>query len=291
MVPTVYRNKHYTPPIHNPMPELPEVETTRRGIAPLLEGRRIETAVVRQPKLRWPVPPDLARMLSGQKIESVARRGKYLLVRTENGHLILHLGMSGSLRIIPSDTPAGPHDHVDIVLDDGQCLRLRDPRRFGAVLWATGDPGLHKLLASLGPEPLPEDGKFSGEYLFRKSRGRTRQVRDFIMDSHIVVGVGNIYANEALFRAGIDPRRAAGRISRARYGRLASAIREILVAAIQVGGTTLRDFSDAKGDPGYFQQTLMVYGRDGQPCKVCGSTVRRVVSGNRSVFFCGRCQR
>jgi formamidopyrimidine-DNA glycosylase len=240
------------------MPELPEVETTRRGIAPLLEGKRIETAIVRQPKLRWPVPRGLARTLSGSKIQSVTRRGKYLLIDTGNGYLILHLGMSGSLRVIPADTPAGPHDHIDIVLDNGQCLRLRDPRRFGAVLWTTGDPMQHKLLASLGPEPLGNENDFSGEYLFTRSRGRSRQVRDFIMDSHIVVGVGNIYANEALFRAGIDPRRAAGRISRARYDRLAVAIREILAAAIQVGGTTLRDFSDVRGDPGYFQQTLMV---------------------------------
>ena len=273
------------------MPELPDVETTRRGIAPLLEGKRIKTAIVRQSKLRWPVPRGLARTLSGRKIESVSRRGKYLLINTGNGHLILHLGMSGSLRVIPADTPASPHDHVDIVLQDGQCLRLRDPRRFGAVLWTTNEPQRHKLLASLGPEPLADDGDFSGEYLFTRSRGRSRQVRDFIMDSHIVVGVGNIYANEALFRAGIDPRRAAGRISRTRYDRLAAAIREILTAAIRVGGTTLRDFSDARGDPGYFQQTLMVYGREGEACKVCGATVRRVVSGNRSVFFCGHCQR
>ncbi|KPK12245.1 MAG: 5-hydroxymethyluracil DNA glycosylase [Acidithiobacillales bacterium SG8_45] len=273
------------------MPELPEVETTRRGIAPLLEGECIKTAVVRQPKLRWPVPRGLAKTLAGLTIQSVSRRGKYLLIDTGKGHLILHLGMSGSLRVIRADTPANSHDHVDLVLENGQCLRLRDPRRFGAVLWTTTDPTGHKLLASLGPEPLVEDGDFSGEYLFARSRGRSRQVRDFIMDSHIVVGVGNIYANEALFRAGIDPRRAAGRISRVRYDRLASAIREILAEAIEVGGTTLRDFSDARGDPGYFQQTLMVYGRDGETCKVCGSTVRRVVSGNRSVFFCGRCQR
>lgn len=273
------------------MPELPEVETTRRGIAPLLEGKRIEHVVVRQPQLRWPVPRNLKQRLHDQQIEGVSRRGKYLLIKVGTGWLILHLGMSGSLRVVPADEPAGPHDHVDIVLDNGQCLRLRDPRRFGAVLWTDRDPAQHKLLAALGPEPLAADGSFSGEYLYRKSRGRIRQVRDFIMDSHVVVGVGNIYANEALFRAGIDPRRAAGRISRARYDRLAAAIRDTLAEAIRAGGTTLRDFADANGAPGYFQQTLYVYGRAGEPCKRCGATVRRVVSGNRSIFFCGRCQR
>jgi formamidopyrimidine-DNA glycosylase len=273
------------------MPELPEVETTRRGIAPLLEGKHIKHVVVRQSKLRWPIPRKLDQILQGQRIERVSRRGKYLLVKTENGCLILHLGMSGSLRVVATNEPAGPHDHVDIVLDDGECLRLRDPRRFGAVLWTADDPGKHKLLAALGPEPLADDDSFNGDYLYRKSRGRTRQVRDFIMDSHVVVGVGNIYANEALFRAGIYPRRAAGRISRARYDRLAGAIRDTLSDAIKAGGTTLRDFSDASGAPGYFQQTLNVYGREGESCKQCGATIRRVVSGNRSVFFCPRCQR
>jgi formamidopyrimidine-DNA glycosylase len=273
------------------MPELPEVETARRGIEPHLLGQRIVGVLVRQRQLRWPVPATLVKSLPGQTIRAVERRAKYILIKTDIGTVLLHLGMSGSLRVLPCHTPPQKADHVDIVLANGQCLRLRDPRRFGAVLWTTTDPAGHKLLASLGPEPLVEDGDFSGEYLFARSRGRSRQVRDFIMDSHIVVGVGNIYANEALFRAGIDPRRAAGRISRVRYDRLASAIREILAEAIEVGGTTLRDFSDARGDPGYFQQTLMVYGRDGETCKVCGSTVRRVVSGNRSVFFCGRCQR
>ena len=273
------------------MPELPEVETTRRGIAPLLEGKGIKSVIVRQPKLRWPVPSTLAQTLPKQQIQSVSRRGKYLLIKTEKGHLILHLGMSGSLRVIPAETPPTPHDHVDIVLNDDQCLRLRDPRRFGAVLWTEDEPENHKLLTSLGPEPLADDDSFGGQYLYQKSRGRTRQVRDFIMDSHIVVGVGNIYANEALFRAGISPQRAAGKISPKRYDRLATAIRETLSEAIQAGGTTLRDFSDAKGDPGYFQQTLNVYGRDGEACKVCGVAVRRVVTGGRSTFFCGRCQR
>jgi formamidopyrimidine-DNA glycosylase len=273
------------------MPELPEVETTRRGIAPMIEGKRIERIIVRQPKLRWPVPRELGQILPGSRINAVSRRGKYLLIEVETGWLILHLGMSGSLRVVSAAEPAGPHDHVDIVLDDGQCLRLRDPRRFGAVLWTDSDPAQHKLLATLGPEPLADDGSFSGDYLYRTSRGRTRQVRDFIMDSHVIVGVGNIYANEALFRAGIDPRRAAGRISQERYDRLAAAIRDTLSDAIRAGGTTLRDFSDVNGDPGYFQQTLNVYGREGEPCKRCGATVRRVVSGNRSIFFCGRCQR
>jgi len=270
------------------MPELPEVETTRRGIAPLLEGKRIKTAIVRQSKLRWPVPRGLARTLSGRKIESVSRRGKYLLINTGNGHLILHLGMSGSLRVIPADTPASPHDHVDIVLQDGQCLRLRDPRRFGSLHWVPPPVEAHPLLRDLGPEPLSD--LFDGGYLRDRALGRRSAVKGFIMDSHIVVGVGNIYASESLFLAGIHPQRAAGRIGAERYQRLADSIRQVLAAAIAEGGTSLRDFVQENGNLGYFAQQLRVYGREGAPCLGCGQPVRQRRIGQRSSFFCPRCQ-
>jgi formamidopyrimidine-DNA glycosylase len=276
------------------MPELPEVETTRRGIQPALIGRIVTDVIVHNSRLRWPVPSHLGHTLRGQRFISVNRRGKYLLLGTAAGHVIMHLGMSGSLRCMDAATTPRLHDHIDIVLDNGQCLRLHDPRRFGAVLWSGDDPMQHKLLVNLGPEPIAnniDDKVFDGDYLFQKSRGRKRAVREFIMDSHVVVGVGNIYANEALFLAGIDPRRAAGRISRQRYHRLVTAIRDTLEQAIAAGGTTLRDFSDVKGNPGYFQQTLNVYGREGGNCNHCGSCVRRLVRGGRSLFYCPRCQR
>ncbi len=275
------------------MPELPEVETTRRGIQPALVGRKVTDVIVRESRLRWPVPKSLGHNLIGQTITDVGRRGKYLLLKTAAGHVIIHLGMSGSLRIIDASTAPGKHDHVDIVLNDGKCLRLHDPRRFGAVLWTQQDPAQHKLLSSLGPEPITSDidqQVFDGDYLYDKSHGRRRAVREFIMDSHIVVGVGNIYANEALFHAGIDPRRAAGRISRSRYHRLATAIHDTLSRAIAAGGTTLRDFSNADGRPGYFQQTLAVYAQEGEKCPKCGARIRRITKGGRSVFFCPRCQ-
>ncbi|MEX0607680.1 MAG: bifunctional DNA-formamidopyrimidine glycosylase/DNA-(apurinic or apyrimidinic site) lyase, partial [Halofilum sp. (in: g-proteobacteria)] len=228
------------------MPELPEVETTRRGIAPHLCGRQITGAAVRQPKLRWPVPVDALEALAGQRVETVDRRGKYLLLRTSGGTLLLHLGMSGSLRIVPTDTPPSAHDHVDLLVAGGQSLRLRDPRRFGCVLWLGRAPDdAHPLLANLGPEPLDE-AAFDGDYLYRRARGRRRAVKEFLMDGRIVVGVGNIYANEALFEAGIHPRRPAGRISRARYRQLAEAIQRVLNDAIAQGGTTLRDFTGAE---------------------------------------------
>ncbi|MDE2197224.1 MAG: bifunctional DNA-formamidopyrimidine glycosylase/DNA-(apurinic or apyrimidinic site) lyase [Gammaproteobacteria bacterium] len=271
------------------MPELPEVETARRGIEPHLLSRTVSALVVRDKRLRWPVPRTLIETLPGQRIDSLTRRGKYLLLHTAAGTAILHLGMSGSLRVLPADTPAGKHDHLDIVLDSGRALRLRDPRRFGTLLWTTGDPGRHKLLRSLGPEPLGDD--FDGDYLFGKSRKRKAPIKNFIMNSHIVAGVGNIYASEALFLARIHPQRAAGRVSRERYGVLAKVIRKVLNAAINAGGTTLRDFSRADGEPGYFRQHLRVYGRAGKACERCGGTVAAKVTGQRSTYYCPNCQK
>lgn len=272
------------------MPELPEVETTRRGIAPHVQGRRVRAVHVRQGQLRWPVPDALARDLPGQSIESVARRAKYLLLTTLRGTVIIHLGMSGSLRIVPADAPPGPHDHLDIVFDDGRALRLRDPRRFGAVLWTRDAPAAHPRLSALGPEPLDHHA-FTGAYLHGRARGRRQSVKSFLMDARTVVGVGNIYANEALFAAGIRPTTPAGRISLARYGRLTAAVRQVLREAIAAGGTTLRDFVASDGQPGYFRQRLQVYDRAGEPCLTCGTVLRSARIGQRSSFFCARCQR
>ncbi|MCY1486750.1 Formamidopyrimidine-DNA glycosylase [compost metagenome] len=270
------------------MPELPEVETTRRGIEPYLKGQRVSRVVVRERRLRWPIPEDLDVRLSGQLILAVERRAKYLLIQAEVGTLIGHLGMSGSLRLVEQGLPAAKHEHVDIELESGLALRYTDPRRFGALLWSL-DPLNHELLARLGPEPL--GALFDGERLYQLSRGKQVAVKPFIMDNAVVVGVGNIYASEALFAAGIDPRRAAGSISRARYGRLAEEIKRILAIAIECGGTTLRDFVGGDGKPGYFQQELFVYGRGGAFCKVCGSTLREVKLGQRASVYCPRCQR
>ena len=269
------------------MPELPEVETTRRGIAPHLVGRRIENIVVRQPRLRWPIPRKLRAELPGQRVISVERRAKYLLVHTEPGSALLHLGMSGSLRILSSDAAPGPHDHVDWHLDSGRILRYTDPRRFGSQLWQPAGT-THALLAGLGPEPL--DDAFDGDHLWRASRGRAAAIKTFLMDQKIVVGVGNIYAAEALFASRIRPTRAAGSVSRARYAALAIEVRRILNYAITRGGTTLRDFISPDGVPGYFEQELFVYGRAGQPCKVCGATIRAITLGQRSTFYCPHCQ-
>ncbi len=271
------------------MPELPEVETTRRGIAPSLEGRRVEAVRVFDPRLRWPVPAELAGALAGQRIEAVRRRAKYLLLETAGGTLILHLGMSGSLRVSDPETPRRRHDHLEIRLDSGRCLRLHDPRRFGAALWTREPPAEHPLLAPLGPEPLGEG--FDGAYLRRVGRGRRQAIKPFIMNNRIVVGVGNIYANEALFRAGIHPRRAAGRISARRMEALVEAIRAVLAAAIEQGGTTLRDFLREDGQPGYFRQRLEVYERGGEPCPRCTATIRQALIGQRSSYYCPRCQR
>ncbi|HIC79546.1 MAG TPA: bifunctional DNA-formamidopyrimidine glycosylase/DNA-(apurinic or apyrimidinic site) lyase [Kiloniellaceae bacterium] len=270
------------------MPELPEVETTRRGIEPHIRGHCVSGVSVRQPRLRWPVPPELDSLLTGRRLHGVERRAKYLLLRFGHGTLILHLGMSGSLRILPAGTPPQPHDHVDLVFGR-HLLRLRDPRRFGAVLWTAADPFDHPLLASLGPEPL-EDA-FDGPWLYQRAKGRRAAVKQLVMDAKVVVGVGNIYASEALFAAGIHPRRPAGRISLARYDRLSEEIKKILTDAIRQGGTTLRDFQQQDGRPGYFAQQLKVYGRTGEPCPRCQTAIRQVTMGQRSSYYCPQCQR
>lgn len=270
------------------MPELPEVETTRRGIRLHIEGRTIRTVTVRERRLRWPVPRGLAAAVAGRQVTAVDRRGKYLLLRLDAGCLLLHLGMSGSLRVLPAPTPPSRHDHVDILFEDDVCLRLRDPRRFGSILYTRGDPLRHKLLAGLGPEPLGE--AFSGDYLYRASRGRSASIKTFIMDSRIVTGVGNIYANEALFLSGIHPKRPAGRVALARYRALAENIRKVLLNAIAEGGTTLRDFTGGEGRPGYFRIHLNVYARAAQPCRVCAAPIRQHRIGQRSSFYCVNCQ-
>ena len=271
------------------MPELPEVETTRRGIEPHLVDTRIEQLIVREHRLRWRVPATLAQRLCRATISGVRRRAKYLLVGTDAGTLIIHLGMSGSLRLVEASALPGPHDHVDLIVSTGKCLRYTDPRRFGAWLWTGAEPSRHALLRDLGPEPLGD--AFDGAYLFRRSRGRRLAVKSMLMDSRIVAGVGNIYANEALFMAGIHPARPAGRISRQRYQRLAQAVREVLTLAIREGGTTLRDFVSGEGRPGYFQQALQVYARTGRPCSSCATPIREIRTGQRSTFYCPRCQR
>ncbi len=268
------------------MPELPEVETTRRGIAAHVTGRRVRAVIIRNPALRWPVPGDLAARLIGRTVRAVRRRGKYLLLDADGGSVIMHLGMSGSLRIVRASHAPRHHDHLDIVFDDGNALRLHDPRRFGAVLWSER-PEAHRLLRGLGPEPWDA----SGEYLHKRSRGRRQAVKSFIMDSRTIVGVGNIYASESLFEAGIRPRRAAGRVSLAEYARLAAAIVTVLERSIRLGGTTLRDFVSATGEPGYFRQTLGVYERRGQPCRTCGATIKRLVMVGRASYYCPHCQR
>jgi len=270
------------------MPELPEVETTRRGLAPHLIGRTVVGLDIRQSRLRWPIPRTLRTRLPGQRIDDIERRAKYLLVHTKAGSALLHLGMSGSLRVLPATTPIGAHDHVDWRLDSGSVLRFTDPRRFGSQLWQPAG-AVHPLLAGLGPEPLGDE--FDGDHLWRRSRGRSAAVKTFLMDQAIVVGVGNIYASEALFAAGIHPKRAAGSVSRERYARLADEVKRVLTHAITRGGTTLRDFLDPDGEPGYFEQELFVYGREGKPCRVCGTPIRAVTIGQRSAFYCPRCQR
>jgi len=271
------------------MPELPEVETTRRGIEPATLGRRIVAARVREPRLRWPVAANLDELVAGQRVQSVGRRAKYLLLGLDRGTLIVHLGMSGNLRVLPEGQPAMKHDHLDLVLDSGVCLRFNDPRRFGSFVYTSDDPLAHPLLRRLAPEPLA--GGFDGAYLTRVARGRRVAIKQFLMDGHVVVGVGNIYANESLFRAGIHPRRAAGRIAAARLERLAQAVRDVLQDAIRVGGTTLRDYVNAAGTPGYFRQKLYVYERAGEPCRVCRTPIRQLMQAQRSTYYCPRCQR
>jgi formamidopyrimidine-DNA glycosylase len=270
------------------MPELPEVETTRRGLLPQVVGRTIQRVVVRDARLRWPVPPDLPARLEGRRLAGISRRGKYLLFDLGDGHLLVHLGMSGSLRVLPRPEPPRHHDHVDVELDDRSLMRLTDPRRFGAVLWVGTRPEGHALLKDLGPEPLGED--FSGRHLFERSRGRSVAVKQFLMDAHTVTGIGNIYASEALFHAGIHPSRAAGRIALPRYERLAGAIRDTLERALAAGGSTLRDFVGSDGRPGYFQRESAVYGREGEACRACGTAIRASRQGARSTYYCPRCQ-
>ena len=269
------------------MPELPEVEMTRRGIAPHLTGRRISGVAVREPRLRWPVPKEV-HALAGRTIAAVRRRGKYLLLDCGEGHLILHLGMSGSLRVVPPGTPAGKHDHFDLLLGD-LMLRLRDPRRFGAVLWTSSPLASHPLLAHLGVEPLSR--ALDPQRLHRLTRGHRAPIKQFLMDARRIVGVGNIYASESLFRAGIHPRRRANRVSLKDCARLASAVKQTLRAAIRAGGSSLRDYVGADGVLGDFQSRTWVYAREGEPCRRCRTAIKRIVQAGRSSFFCPTCQR
>lgn len=270
------------------MPELPEVETTRRGIEPHVVGRRIRALAVHDSRLRWPVPADLPGLVAGRKIVRAGRRAKYLLIELENGTLLMHLGMSGSLRVLPADTPRLKHDHLDVILDSGVTLRFNDPRRFGSLHFVEGDPSAHPLLASLAPEPF--DDAFDAEYLWRITRKRRVHIKQLVMNAKLVVGVGNIYASEALFRARIRPRRAAKSLNRAEVARLVRSIRTVLALAVRVGGTTLRDYVSADGSPGYFRQKLYVYERAGQPCRRCGTLVRQIAQGQRSTYYCPTCQ-
>ena len=269
------------------MPELPEVETTRRGVAPHVVGRRINRLVVYDGRLRWPVPKSLGAKLKDRTIDAVDRRSKYLLFRIGDGALLVHLGMTGSLRLHRNAPPRRTHDHIDIELDDGALLRYHDPRRFGTMLWVA-DEASHPLLSRLGPEPF--DAAFTADALYARTRNRRASIKVTLMDNHVVVGVGNIYANEALFRAGIRPSLPAGRLSRPRIGRLVDAVREVLSEAIAKGGSTLRDFVDSSGEPGSFQLDYRVYGREGLPCRVCRTPIRATRLGQRSAFHCPRCQ-
>jgi formamidopyrimidine-DNA glycosylase len=271
------------------MPELPEVETIRRYLEPRLTGQRIASVTIRHAGLRWPVSRTLPKKLAGQTVKSVQRRAKYLLLRCEHGTLIMHLGMTGRLTVVPATTPIVKHDHLDLLLADQKCLRFNDSRRFGTVLWTAQDPHRHPLLADLGIEPLASD--FTGAYLHQRAHGRTVAVKNFIMNQSVVVGVGNIYASEALFQAGIHPARPAGDISLKRHERLADAIRRVLEAALAAGGTTLRDYHQGDGNPGGFQVQLLVYGRAGEPCTACGRPIEQTRIGQRSAYFCRKCQR
>lgn len=270
------------------MPELPEVETVRRGLAPRVTGQMVTRVLVRQPRLRWPVPEQLAMQLPGQRITQVARRAKYLLLHTQAGTLLCHLGMSGRLRLLPAATPWQKHDHAELALTDDGVLRFNDSRRFGALLWTTDAPEQHPLLRDLGPEPF--DPVFSGAYLQRQLHGRTMAIKPLLLDQRLVAGVGNIYASEALFSAGIHPLRPAAQLSQAECDRLVAAVRTVLNAAIAQGGTTLRDFVGGDGQTGYFQHALQVYGRADLPCPTCGQPIHRCRTGQRATYYCRHCQ-
>ena len=270
------------------MPELPEVETTCRGIAPHVTGKTIQRLIVRNRNLRWPITKRLGQSVSGQTIEAVSRRAKYILMHTGSGTLILHLGMTGSLRVVNAIVPAEKHDHVDLVFAHYKALRFTDPRRFGSLHWTTQPPERHRLLRDLGVEPLSDE--LCGNYLYEISRGRKVDIKQFIMNSHIVVGIGNIYASESLFLAGINPKRAAGRISLEKYQLLAKMIKRVLTSSISQGGTTLRNFVNDEGKPGYFKLHLNVYGKTGEPCGNCQVPIREFRQGQRSTFYCPRCQ-
>lgn len=269
------------------MPELPEVEVSRQGITPFMVGETVMRVVVRNASLRWPIPSEIQDMV-GLPITGIRRRAKYLLLETDWGTAILHLGMSGNLKVLPHGSPAGKHDHVDIELGNGKLLRLNDPRRFGCLLWTREPVAQHPLLARLGPEPLTDD--FDGDYLYQRSRKRKIAVKQFVMDNQVVVGVGNIYANESLFSAGIHPQRAANEIEQGQYQALAAEIKKVLARAITQGGTTLKDFTGSDGKPGYFVQELQVYGRVDQPCSGCGAMLQEIRMGGRSTVFCPLCQ-
>jgi formamidopyrimidine-DNA glycosylase len=271
------------------MPELPEVETTRRGIAAVADGRHIQALRIYDHRLRWPIDHSVPAQLAGQRIDTVDRRAKYLLLRLERGTLILHLGMSGSLRWLAGDTPRIKHDQFDLFLDTGVTLRFNDPRRFGSLHYTTEDPAEHKLLRNLAPEPF--DDVFDTDYLFGLTRGRRVAIKQVLMNGRLVTGVGNIYASEALFRAKVSPRRAARRVTRAECARLVQAVKAALNAAIRAGGTTLRDYVGTDGNPGYFRQKLFVYERDGDPCRVCATLIKKLVQGQRSTYYCPHCQR
>ena len=271
------------------MPELPEVETTRLGLLPQVQGQRISKVIVRDRRLRWPVPIDFARQLKGRTVQDISRRGKYLLWDCETGYMLSHLGMSGSLRALPASAPAEKHDHIDIAFDNGMAIRYTDPRRFGAMLWIPGGTPTHPLLDPLGPEPLSPE--FNAVHLFQASRGRSVSIKEFIMNGHIVVGVGNIYASEALFLAGVHPRRMAGKTSLARYEKIVTAIRQTLAKAIRAGGSSLRNYVQADGEQGYFQVNASVYDREGQACRACKTPVQAIRQGQRSSYFCPRCQK
>jgi formamidopyrimidine-DNA glycosylase len=271
------------------MPELPEVETTRRGIELAAKGRLIRELRIYEPRLRWPIEADLPQRLAQQTITGVSRRAKYLLLELSHGTLILHLGMSGSLRVLAAETERLKHDQFDLLLESGLMLRLNDPRRFGSLHYTTASPGEHRLLRGLAPEPF--DPAFDADHLWRITRRRRAAIKQVIMNGRLVTGVGNIYASEALFRARLHPRRSARRLSRAECARLARGVRGALAAAIRAGGTTLRNYVGTGGDPGRFRQKLYVYERAGKPCRVCGTLIKHLTQGQRSSYYCPHCQR